>query len=114
MKINHYKWLEKHFPAFAYKVGLRGWTSESQASGILAAHGDKCYGYKYTWEKAGIEFPHGVAIYLLTYEKPFWDEVRETKDGWVSPLEWVITNKDRFLPHLPPVDPNDSDVCDDW
>ena len=114
MRINHYKWLEKHFSAFSKAVGLNGYDTARDVQSLCGAHGDKCYCYERQWKEAGIEFSHGVAMYLLTYHKPFSAEVRETKNGWVAPSDWVIKNKDRFLPLLPPVDPNDKDVCDAW
>ena len=105
-KVSHYNWLDKHLPAFLAKVGI----DFNICPGIVSAHGDKCYGYRHRWEEAGIEFPHGVAIFLLSYLSPFDDETRETKDGWVDVCEWVIKNKDRFAPYLPPIDPNVPDI----
>lgn len=95
--MSHYDWLEKHFKAFALAVGV-GW---AWADGIISAHGDKCYNYRGIWQEAGIPFSHGVAIYLLTYLNPFAKEVRETKDGWVAPADWVVRNYGRFKEHLP-------------
>lgn len=108
MKVNHYKWLDKHLPGFFSKIGI----DFNLHCGIVSAHGDKCYSYEHYWKEAGIEFPHGVAIYLASYCNPFDKEVRETKKGWVHPFQWVIDNKDKFVPILPSVDPNDKDVCD--
>jgi hypothetical protein len=65
--------------------------------GSISAHGDKCYGYQARWEKAGIPFEHGVALYLLTYQHPYCDQVRQTKDdGFVSPAEWVESKYPEF------------------
>lgn len=99
---NHYTYLEKHLPAFWQAIGLKErWFTPSS---ILSAHGDKAYGYRSKWEKAGIPFNHGVALYLLTYIKPYSEEVRETRDcGWVDVGEWVISNYDRFKQFLPKV-----------
>jgi len=73
--------------------------------GMIAAHGDKCYGYRDQWAKAGIPFEHGVAIYLLTYISPFSHEVRESDSGkWVAPDGWVKDNYVRFQEHLPAPD----------
>ena len=99
--MNHYDYLEKHLPAFLDSVGKGDWVS---ARGLISAHADKCSGYRQRWEQAGLHFFHGVAIYLLSYLYPFSTEVRETKKGWVAPVDWVIENKDRFLPHLPPIE----------
>ena len=97
--MNHYKWLEKHLPGFFEKLGV----SFDMNAGIIGAHGDKCYCYRTSWEEAGIHFCHGVAMYLLTYVRPFAQEVRDTTGGWVDPAKWVIENKDRFLPLLDPI-----------
>jgi hypothetical protein len=108
--IDHYKWLEKHLPAFFAKLNL-DWELNA---GIIGAHGDKCYSYKPDFEEAGIEFPHGVAIYLITYLRPYSAEVRETDHGWVDTCQWIIDNKDRFLPLLPEIDETDKDVLSRW
>lgn len=85
---NHYKWLDANLPSFFDAVGA-DWENNR---GIIAAHGDKGYGYKYQWEEAGIPFEQGMAVYLLTYVRPFASEARETADGWVDPGKWVTDN----------------------
>lgn len=97
MEINHYKYAEEHLLAFWEKLGVE----YPGGRGILGAHGDKGSGYSWAWEKAGIPFHKGMMIYYLTYMRPFNQEVRETKNGWVDPGQWVIDNKDKFLPLLP-------------
>lgn len=96
--MSHYTWLDNHFPAFLQSLGI----DPKMGAGLSVAHGDKCYGYKEQWEEAGLSFPHGVAIYLITHLAPYSREVRNTDSGWVAPADWVIANKERFLPHLPP------------
>lgn len=97
---NHYQFLDNHFAKFVNKLDLPQFKDLSSnelkefCNSWIKAHGDKAYGYKNAWEKEGIHFYHGVAIYLLTYERPFSYEVRETKDGWVDPWKWVIRNKE--------------------
>lgn len=101
--MNHYKWLDKHLDSIW--VSVFGKTlSEMWCTGIISAHGDKCYGYQMVWEDAGIPFVHGVAIYLLSYVAPFSAEVRNTDNGFVPVDKWVIDNYQRFLPHLPPAE----------
>lgn len=99
-RVNHYKWLEKHLPAFFAKVGIN-W---SHNAGIIGAHGDKCYCYRSNWQEANIPFPHGVAIYLMTYCRPYAESVRQTANGWVAAEDWVIENYARFKQFLPEVD----------
>ena len=97
---SHYDYLEQHMPQFLVDVGL----TRDHFCGLLSAHGDKAYGYRRTWQEAGVHFYHGVAIYLLSYFRPFSQEVRETANGWVPTDKWVIDNIVRFLPYLPPVE----------
>ena len=98
--MNHYKYLDRYFFDFLRKLGK----SENEIdcnAGIISAHGDKCYSYRDLWEKAGIPFEKGVAIYLLTYIKPYSLMVRETINGWVDPATWVKDNAKQFLNLLP-------------
>ena len=106
--VNHYKWLDKHLPGIFEALGLN-WNDNA---GIVGAHGDKFYGYRYVFEEHGIPFPHGVAIGLLSYVPPYEKEVRETKDGWVPVDQWIVDNYERFRAVLPPVDPDDPDTKD--
>lgn len=112
MRFVHYRWLDVHLPAFleATKVG-GGWDMNA---GIITAHGDKMYGYRDQWEAAGLHFAHGCAICMLTYCSPYGNEVRETKEGWIAPGDWVVQNKDRFLHLLPPVDEKDPQYCTEF
>jgi len=93
---SHYEYLETHLMDFFNVVGV-----EHPSKSIICSHGDKAYSYTRKWENVGIPFHKGLAIYLLTYVSPFEKEVRETDNGWVDPCQWVIDNKDRFLPLLP-------------
>lgn len=106
-KVNHYKWLDKHLPEFFEKIDV----NFDHHAGIVGAHGDKGYCYSWDWDKHDIPFPHGMAIYLLTYTLPYSLEVRESENGdWVDPCQWVIDNYDRFRHHLPEIDETDPDV----
>lgn len=97
--MSHYKWLDVHLPTFFKKVGL----DPASCSGLITANGDKCYSKEGFFIANGIHFYHGVAIYLLTSMNPFANEVRQTEQGWVDPFQWIIDNKDRFIPLLPEV-----------
>jgi hypothetical protein len=85
---NHYDWLHSHFSDFWTKA-LGKTPSECGYGGIIASDADKCEGYKKRWEAAGIPFPHGVAIYLLSKASYFQNET------YVSPCDLVINN---YLP----------------
>jgi hypothetical protein len=103
--MSHYDYLNQNLPAFfdliAATVEGAKFCAWQYNGGIVTCHGDKCYGYREDWEEAGIPFEKGVAIYLLSYCKPFSDQCRETKAGWVKPCEWVISVKDQFINLLP-------------
>lgn len=106
MRVNHYHWLEKHFQTFLENLGIEG-----DYRGLIGAHGDKCYGFQHVFEEHGVEFSHGVAIYLLTHMGPFSEEVRQRPDGsFVRFPDWFVREKDRFLKHLPAVDLSDPDI----
>jgi hypothetical protein len=89
---SHYHWLEDNFNIFLNNLGINPDTMR----GSIIADGDKCYSYRFQWEQANIPFPHGVAIYLLTYRRPWCNEVRETPTGWVPVEKWIIENYPRF------------------
>lgn len=93
---SHYDWLNKYLKTFFDDLGI-DWV---ECSGIIVAHGDKCYGYKRKWESNNIPFEHGVALYLLTYVTPFDTESRETKSGWIHPADWVVTNYPKYREQL--------------
>jgi len=86
---NHYSWLNEHFFDFLVEIGC-GDITLSQCVGILTSHGDKCYSYEDRWKAAGIPFEHGAALYLLSFISPWEENVRNTKNGWVPPVDWVI------------------------
>lgn len=96
---NHYVWLENNLHIFFENLNLSGYINNIPS--IIACDADKCYGYKYMWENEGIPFFHGIAIYLISKIKPYSEEVRDTKNGWVNPEKWVIASYNRFKPHLP-------------
>ena len=100
--VNHYKWLDKHLPTFWYAV-FGASLEDTGCAGIVSAHGDKGYQYKGEWERAGIPFPHGMALYLMTYT----DKMDRPKH---ESSEWVIENYTHYVDLLPTVDENDQDV----
>lgn len=105
---SHYDWLDENLMQFVENLKETPLEVQSYINrGIINAHGDKCSCYKYDWDKVGIPFEHGVAIFLLSYLKPFSDEVRETENGWVDVRVWVEKNYSRFLPYLPPAYPKE-------
>lgn len=95
--MNHYDLLEMFLPNFFELIPIN-WNHNS---GIIVAHGDKCYQYECEWAEHGIPFSHGVAIYLVSHCAPFSSEVRRTENGWVKPSKWVIDNYQRFKMFLP-------------
>lgn len=104
MRVNHYKFLDKHLETFFRAIDL----TKSQWEGISGAHGDKCYGYKDMWENAGIPFSHGVAIYLASYCYPYTKETRNPGQPHVS--DWVITKYSDWQTLLPVIDRTDPEI----
>lgn len=98
MTENHYEWLDANFAQFLVALGL----SKEFSYGMATAHGDKASTYRLDWEKAGVPFNHGVAIFLLSYLRQYRPEVRNTPSGWVDVGQWVIDNYNRFKSQLPP------------
>lgn len=82
---NHYKFIEYVGPYIQEMLGL-----QFNPNDLSVAHGDKCYGYRNVWEKAGVPFNHGALVYLLTYMAPYSQQVRQTDNGWVPVEDWVI------------------------
>ena len=81
--MSHYDWLHDIFPTFLTNLGYPDLWERN--GGIIGAHGDKCYGYRYRWDEVGIPFEHGAAMYLLSYMKPWSGETRKLHDGtWVD------------------------------
>lgn len=96
---SHYTWLEVNFPTVLKNLGLD--EHIKYVNSIISADGDKCYCYQHKWKLNNIPFSHGVALYLLTNIPPYDAEVRQTKNGWISPDNWVINNYDKFKQYLP-------------
>lgn len=96
---SHYDWLKKHLPTILKNLNVR-----EEAMGGIVGDGDKCWSWQDDWKKAGIPFPHGVAIYILSKWRPWSQEVRETPKGWVDVYQWIVDNYPRFKEHLPTED----------
>lgn len=92
---NHYNWLEENLGSFMTSLGA------DVDMTLIICHGDKAY--RDEFEKAGIDFYHGVAIYLISHVKPFSNECRDTDSGWIPVIDWIVVNKERFLSHLKPI-----------
>lgn len=104
--MSYYDWLEINLPKFLINLGMNEEKAVFESRGLIRAHGDKCGQYRQKFDENGLPFEYGVAIYLLTYVPQFSTEVRETVNGWVAPVDWIINNKDRFLPYLPKIGDN--------
>lgn len=94
--------MDKHLNFFWQQVFGES-LNESGCGGIIDAHGDKCYQYADKWEDASIPFPHGVAMYMLTYTK-LMDRPKHESG------EWVIKNYPTYEGLLPDLDETDDDV----
>jgi hypothetical protein len=85
---NHYDWLDENFNHFLNAISVK---EPKYYMGLISAHGDKCYSYRDQWEKHGIPFEKGVAIYLASYIYPWSKTVRNTEEGWIAPDKWVMS-----------------------
>ena len=86
-----YAWLEKNLPTVFERAGI----DPTFATGSISADGDKTGQYSNKWKEEAIPFEHGTALYMVMnwlYRK----EVRETSNGWIAPVDWVISNYNRF------------------
>ena len=86
--MNHYDWFDENLNDFWLKVFNKS-LDETGCAGIISAHGDKGYQYRDEWEENGIPFPHGMALYMLTYTKVM------DKPKWES-RSWVIDNYSKY------------------
>ena len=108
-KVNHYTWLQEcgNWMKFLTALGLQ----DRYGNGMIGAHGDKCWSYREQWTDAGVPWFHGAALYLLSYCRPYSEEVRDgslvtiTNNGrpWKAVDEWVVENYERFKDKLPPI-----------
>lgn len=83
--MNHYDWLEQNLNKLYGLLNIK-----YSGNGVIVADGDKCYGYEDKWRKHGVPFEHGVALYIMSKDKPFCNEVRQTANGWIDVSDWVI------------------------
>jgi len=93
--VSHYKWLDQNFPKFCAKIGV---DFETRCKGIVTCHADKCYGYESYWkDEHSISFEHGVAIFLLSYLKPWSELSRVDENGkWKNVKIWVAEQYPKF------------------
>ena len=86
--IRHHRYLDMILPIFARMVKFIEPKCMLEL-GFAAAHGDKCYQYKFSLEKAGVPFNRGTLLYLMTYTAIM--DMEKSKS-----CEWVIKNYGRF------------------
>ena len=89
--LSHYDYCDKMLTKFFLKIFGKT-PSDMWCNGIVVSHGDKAYGYKREWEKAGIPFHHGVLIFLLTYTSELGDTPKHESS------KWVISNYTKYAP----------------
>lgn len=89
-KFSHYDYLDAILEAF-WKLVFDKTPEEMWCDAIVACHGDKCYGYRGTWEKFEIPFNHGALLYLLTYTSKLGDTPKHKS------CEWVIQNYPKYM-----------------
>lgn len=94
---SHYRYLDEMLNPF-WKEVFGKTANEMFCGGMVSAHGDKTYGYKNEWAKAGINKYRGTLLYLLSCTK----ERGETPKHMAE--EWVIENYSKYLPSLEKVE----------
>lgn len=100
---NHYKWLELHLED--YWKSVTGKTlSESNAGGIISAHGDKAYCYSINLADHGIPRPWAVAIFLTSYY------LKDRANGYEME-NWIQEQFKANKEYLAPIDFNEDIVA---
>ncbi len=97
---NHYTYLDRHLLTFLANIGLE---EGHMHSGLITAHGDKASCFQHDWEKGGVPFEHGVAIFFLWWSRRYRPEVPNHLDL----RQWVVENYTtghRFRDFLPPIE----------
>lgn len=87
---SHYDYIDKYFTEFVKHLPVSDY-NKNHCKGLIAADGDKCYSYKDAWEKKGVPFNRGCAIYLVSKMHPYSDQCRDTVNGWVPVEKWVVS-----------------------
>jgi hypothetical protein len=96
--MNHYNWLNKNLKIFFDRLEI-----SINTTSLIIAHGDKCDQYKNIWAKENIPFEHGVAIYLLSHCPKWAETCRQTPNGFVPPVDWVINTYSQVYLLLPKI-----------
>lgn len=106
-KIHYYDWLRQHLVDFLQSLKVPGSEPGGYVGlGLIGAHGDKMRCYNRIWARGGLHPFHGAAIFLLSYVRPYKQEVwaDDANRTLIKDVdEWVLENAGRFLPHLPAV-----------
>ena len=90
LNVSHYKYLDAVIESFWVKVFGKT-PSEMFCGGIVSAHGDKCYDYKFSMPKRNIPFNRSALLFLLTYTK-LMDREKHLSE------EWVVENYNKYVP----------------
>ena len=80
-----YQYVEDVSVKFCQQLNIKEPLSTS-----LTAHGDKAGQYKNIGQTHGIPYGKILLVYLLSYEYPWSQTVRQTESGWVSIEEWLV------------------------
>lgn len=90
LNVSHYKYLDAVIESFWVKVFGKT-PSEMFCGGIVSAHGDKCFDYKFSMPKRNIPFNRSALLFLLTYTKLM------DREKYLSE-EWVVENYNKYVP----------------
>ena len=95
-KINPYIFLEKNLNIYLNSLPD---VDEGNYNGLIVAHGDKCEQYINCFPDIPEE--HIRLLHLQTYVLPYCNEVRNTENGFITPLLWINNNYQRFKQYMP-------------
>lgn len=86
---SHYDYLDEMLNPF-WKQVFGKTADEMFCGGMVSAHGDKCYSYRYKWADEGIDYQHGSLLFLLSYTSELGDRPKS------ETCEWIIENYHRY------------------
>lgn len=82
---HHYAYIEETSKQFSKALDLK-----DDIGTMVPCHGDKIRQYEDAFNGAGIPYGKAALVYLLSYEYHYSTTVRDTDEGFVEPVKWVI------------------------
>lgn len=89
---NHRDWIEFVMPVVAERLGI----NPVLVKGMEVSDGDKTEQYRDRWESAGLDYRIAAVVYCFSKVPPYSQTCRQTQNGFVEPVRWVIDNYKLF------------------